>query len=125
VQYGSVWLKWIILVSGILCNAFASVLVKIAVTRFKSVPGSNVSIFSLLNWPLVFGVVLYGLAFLLYAAALARIPLNVAHPVLTSGAILVVAILSFLLFREPFYWTTGLGILMIILGVILIAIKAI
>jgi multidrug transporter EmrE-like cation transporter len=64
--------------------------------------------------------VLYGATFLLYAAALVRLPLNVVHPVLTSGAIAAVAICSVLIFREPFYWTTGAGILLIIVGVLLI-----
>jgi multidrug transporter EmrE-like cation transporter len=63
---------------------------------------------------------LYGAAFLLYAAALSRLPLNVAHPVLTSGAVAAVALLSVLLFKEPFYWTTGLGIFFVIAGVVLI-----
>ena len=56
----------------------------------------------------------------LYAAALARLPLNVAHPVLTSGAVATVALFSVLIFREPFHWTTGAGILLVIAGVALI-----
>ncbi|MFT0531672.1 EamA family transporter [Castellaniella hirudinis] len=63
---------------------------------------------------------LYGGAFLLYAAALARLPLNVAHPILTSGAIAMVALFSVLIFREHFYWTTAAGILLVIAGVALI-----
>jgi len=61
--------------------------------------------------------VLYGAAFLLYAAALARLPLNIAHPVLTSGAIATVALMAVLIFREPFHLSTGLGILLIVIGV--------
>lgn len=66
------------------------------------------------------GLGLYGVAFLLYAAALARLPLNVAHPVLTTGAVAAVAVLSVLLFKEPFHWTTGAGIVLVIAGVALI-----
>jgi hypothetical protein len=33
------------------------------------------------------GLGLYGAVFVVYAAALARLPFNVAHPVLTSGAV--------------------------------------
>jgi multidrug transporter EmrE-like cation transporter len=55
-----------------------------------------------------------------YAAALARLPLNVAHPVLTSGAVATVALFSVLIFREPFHWNTGAGILLVIAGVALI-----
>ena len=73
------------------------------------------------NWPFWLGLGLYGAAFLLYAAALTRLPLNVAHPVLTSGAIATVALLSVLIFREQFYWTTSVGILLVIVGVVLIS----
>ena len=75
---------------------------------------------ALSNWPFWLGLGLYGAAFLLYAAALARLPLNVAHPVLTSGAVAAVALLSVLIFKEPFHWTTGAGILLVIAGVALI-----
>ena len=66
------------------------------------------------------GITVSGAAFLLYAAALSRLPLNVAHPVLTSGAVAAVALLSVLIFKEPFHWTTGAGILLVIAGVSLI-----
>jgi multidrug transporter EmrE-like cation transporter len=75
---------------------------------------------ALSNWPFWLGLGFYGAAFLLYAAALSRLPLNVAHPVLRSGAIAAVALLSVLLFKEPFYWTTGVGLLLVVAGVVLI-----
>jgi multidrug transporter EmrE-like cation transporter len=75
---------------------------------------------ALSNWPFWLGLGLYGAAFLLYAAALERLPLNVAHPVLTAGAVATVALSSILIFREPFHWTTGAGIFMVIAGVALI-----
>ncbi|WP_253505326.1 SMR family transporter [Pseudomonas koreensis] len=75
---------------------------------------------ALSNWPFWLGLGLYGSAFLLYAAALAKLPLNVAHPVLTAGAVAAVALSSIFIFREPFHWTTGVGILLVIAGVALI-----
>jgi len=116
-------MKWIILILGIASNASASVLVKLAMMPPRKFPSLNDPIQALTNWPFWLGLFLYGGAFLLYAAALARLPLNVAHPVLTSGAIATVAILSVLVFREPFHWTTGAGIGFIIAGVILISYK--
>jgi len=44
----------------------------------------------------------------------------VAHPVLTAGAIASVALLSVVIFREAFPWTTAAGIVLIIAGVALI-----
>ncbi len=113
-------MKWVILLAGIAANAAASVLVKIAMTPPRKFPTFSDPWLALGNWPFWLGLGLYGVAFLLYAAALARLPLNVAHPVLTSGAIATVALLSVWLFKEPFHWTTGAGILLVIAGVVLI-----
>ena len=68
---------------------------------------------------------LYGAAFLLYAATLAKLPLNVAHPILTAGAIASVALCSVLIFQEPIPWTTVAGILLVIAGVILITVRVV
>jgi small multidrug resistance pump len=113
-------MKWLILLLGITANASASVLVKMAMMPPRKFPDLNDPLAALSNWPFWLGLALYGGAFLLYAAALARLPMNVAHPVLTSGAIATVALLSILIFREPFHWTTGAGIFLVIAGVALI-----
>ena len=113
-------MKWLILVLGIVANASASVLVKMAMLPPRKFPSLSEPLEALSNWPFWLGLGLYGSAFLLYAAALARFPLNVAHPVLTSGAVATVALFSVLIFGEPFHWTTGVGILLVISGVVLI-----
>ena len=113
-------MKWLILIIGIAANASASVLVKMAMMPPRKFPSLSAPWAALSNWPFWLGLGLYGAAFLLYAAALVRLPLNVAHPVLTSGAVAAVALLSVLVFKEPFHWTTGAGILMVIAGVALI-----
>jgi small multidrug resistance pump len=113
-------MKWLILLFGIAANASASVLVKMAMMPPRQFPTFSNPMAALSNWPFWLGLVLYGGAFILYAAALERLPLNVAHPVLTSRAVAAVAILSILIFREPFHWTTVTGILLVIAGVALI-----
>ena len=113
-------MKWLILILGIASNASASVLVKMAMTPPRKFPSLSDPLGALSNWPFWLGLGLYGTAFLLYAAALARLPLNVAHPVLTSGAVATVALFSVLIFHEPFHWTTGAGIVLVIAGVALI-----
>lgn len=113
-------MKWLILLIGIAANASASVLVKMAMMPPRQFPSLSDPWAAVGNWPFWLGLGLYGAAFLLYAAALTHLPLNVAHPVLTSGAVAMVATLSVLIFKEPFYWTTGAGILLVIAGVALI-----
>jgi multidrug transporter EmrE-like cation transporter len=113
-------MKWLILLVGIMANASASVLVKIAMMPPRKFPSLSDPMAALSNWPFWLGLGLYGGAFLLYAAALARLPLNIAHPILTSGAVATVALFSIFLFREPFHWTTIVGILLVVSGVTLI-----
>jgi small multidrug resistance pump len=113
-------MKWLILILGIASNASASVLVKMAMMPPRKFPSLKEPMAALSNWPFWLGLGLYGAAFLLYAAALARLPLNVAHPVLTAGAIATVALCSVVIFREPLHWTTVTGIALVITGVALI-----
>lgn len=113
-------MKWLILILGIACNASASVLVKIAMMPPRKFPSISEPMAAWSNWPFWLGLGLYGGAFLLYAASLARLPLNVAHPVLTAGAIATVALCSVVIFREPLQWTTCAGIVLVIAGVALI-----
>lgn len=113
-------MKWLILILGIASNASASVLVKMAMMPPRKFPSFSDPMAALTNWPFWLGLGLYGGAFLLYAAALARLPLNVAHPILTAGAVATVAVFSVVIFRESFYWTTGAGIVLVIAGVVLI-----
>lgn len=116
-------MKWLILILGIAANASASVLVKLAMMHPRQFPSLRDPWSALSNWPFWLGLGLYGAAFLLYAAALSRLPLNVAHPVLTSGAVAAVALLSLLIFREPFHWTTMAGIIFVIIGVFFITFR--
>lgn len=116
-------MRWLILLLGVLSNASASVLVKLAMQPPYRFPSLADPLAALRNWPFWLGLGLYGAAFLLYAAALARLPLNVAHPVLTCGAIAMVAVFSVVIFREPFHLTTGLGLLLIVAGVALLTLR--
>ncbi|CNK46437.1 DMT family transporter [Yersinia alsatica] len=116
-------MKWLILVLGIASNASASVLIKMAMMPPRKFPSLADPLASLTNWPFWLGLALYGGAFLFYAAALSYLPLNVAHPILTTGAVAAVALLSVLVFNEPFHWTTGAGIFLVIAGVALITAK--
>jgi multidrug transporter EmrE-like cation transporter len=113
-------MKWMILILGIASNASASVLIKLAMIPPRKFPTFSDPLESLRNWPFWLGLMLYGSAFLLYAAALARLPLNIVQPVLTAGAVATVTLLSVLLFKEPLHWARGAGIFLVIAGVALI-----
>ena len=91
-------MKWLILILGIASNASASVLIKIAMLPPRQFPSLRDPVAAISTWPFWLGLGLYGSAFLLYAAALAHLPLNVAHPVLTTGAVATVALFLFVIF---------------------------
>lgn len=116
-------ITFLLVVLGIVSNAVASVLIKYAM-----LPERNVSIsepFSIIfNIHLCLGLFFYGIAFLLYALTLQRLPLNVTHPVLTCGAISMVAVLSAILFGESFTVQKIAGVVLVAVGVILISWKA-
>lgn len=117
-------MKWLILIVGILANASASVLIKLAMMPPRKFPSLSDPYAAIANWPLWLGLALYGLAFILYALALTRLPLNIAHPILTSGSIATVALCAFYFFNEPFSISTIIGIVLIIMGVTLISINS-
>ena len=118
-------MRWALLVVGILSNAGASLLVKKAVTAPRSMPSLSEPMAALVNWPFWVGLFLYGAAFLVYAGALTSLPINVAHPILTSGAIAAVAVGSVVFFGESLPVSTVVGILLVIAGVTLISFKAV
>ena len=98
----------------------ASVLIKYAVMPQRKISISE-PLSLILNIPLWTGIIFYGIAFVLYALTLQRLPLNVTHPILTCGAITMVAVLSVILFGESFSLTKIVGVILVSLGVILIS----
>ena len=111
---------WSLLVFGILTNAIASILIKLAVSGARKIIWHDpITIFT--NWPLWIGLFLYFATFIIYAVALSKFPLNVAHPIFTAGAILAVAILSVAVLEESLIWTQMLGVVLVISGVVLIS----
>jgi len=115
--------KWMILFFGVLSNASASVLIKVAMSSDKKSPSLSEPLSLLTNLPLLGGVTLYGVAFILYALALTKLPLNVAHPTLTSGSIALVALASVVFFGEQLSIVNMMGIALIMLGVVALSVN--
>ena len=117
-------MKWVLLFLGLLANAGASVLIKMGVSRDYAPHFSWESLVEFFkNGPLLFGIVLYGTAFLLYMISLSKLPLNVVHPTMTAGSIALVGLAAFFFFHERFAFTTILGYFLILVGVLLTCIS--
>lgn len=109
-------MTWLLLVVGILANAAASVLVKLSSSGPLVLSPALIT-----NWRLWVAAASYGVAFLAYAAAVTRLPLNVAHPVATAGAIVLVGLCSALLIRETFTPLHWLGYSLLLAGILALA----
>ena len=113
-------MKWLFLFLGLLANAGASVLIKVGVNRnFLPEPSLTGLMDILKNWPLLIVIFLYGIAFLLYVESLSKLPLNVVHPAMTAGSIVLVGTAAFFGFHERFALTTIFGFAFILIGVFL------
>jgi small multidrug resistance pump len=113
-------MKWLVLLLGIAANASASLLIKLAQLPSRQAPLIHHPWLLFLNWQLILGIALYCIAFALYAIALKYFPLNVAHPMLTAGAIASVAILSVVVLDESFTTTMLVGLGFMAVGIILL-----
>lgn len=115
-------MKWLVLALGVLTNASASLLIKASSMPPRELPSFSTPVSTWIsNWPFWLGVGAYGLAFLLYVYALSLFPATVAHPVITAGAIAVVATIAGLVLGERLGILTIVGIAAVMAGVVLIA----
>jgi drug/metabolite transporter (DMT)-like permease len=82
------------------------------------------SIIKLLFSPFIFsGLVLYGVATILWLFILSRVPLSIAYPVQSIAYVLAV-FGAYFIFHEPLSPAKIIGVILIILGVSLIGISA-
>lgn len=70
---------------------------------------------------LVIGVVLYGLASLVWFRIISTESLNSSYPLLVSITFLFVTLGATVFFREPLGWQKVLGLIAILAGIVLIA----
>jgi small multidrug resistance pump len=109
--------KWLLLIAGIVSNASASLLIKVALLQSERLSGRAAPFSILMNKSLLLGIALYGGAFIFYTLSLRVFPLNVAHPIMTAGAIATVTCLSSLVLGEDIRPLMVVGLGLIVLGV--------
>ncbi|MCR5876315.1 hypothetical protein LRS10_20490 [Phenylobacterium sp. J426] len=111
-------MTWLLILVGVVANAAASVLVKLSSEGPLDLSNPLAMVG---NGRLWLAAISYGVAFLAYAAAVTRLPLNVAHPVATAGAIVLVGACSALMIRETFTPLHGLGYGLLLAGIVVLA----
>ncbi len=115
---------WLVL-SGVLLNAAAQLLLKMATERtgvlelhhMASIAGISAL---LLQWPMVLGLLCYGVSLLIWLMALSRVEVSLAYPMLALGYVCNAFAAQWLLNEmvSPMRW---LGIAIIVLGVIVLS----
>jgi multidrug transporter EmrE-like cation transporter len=120
------WLTWCLLLSGVLLNAAAQLLLK-AATRHS---GELVADSGRISWsgvlhllgavPLWVGLGCYGVSVVVWLGALSRVPVSIAYPMLSIGYV-VNAFAAAWLFGETLSLGKLAGIAMICAGVITLA----
>jgi multidrug transporter EmrE-like cation transporter len=113
-------LSWIVLLIAVTLNALANVLIKAGVDRLSAEPKAALLPAAVAEPLFYAGVVAFALALVAYAAALSRLQLSVAYPLMTSLGLLIVALVSWRWFGESYDVPKTLGTLLIIAGVILL-----
>lgn len=107
---------------AILCSVIGQILMKIGMNQVGGISGISInSLMHMLFNPLVFcGIGSYGVGFLAYLFALAKLDQSFAYPMFSLGYVLV-AVFNWTVMHEPFSVTRLAGVLVIIFGVWLLA----
>lgn len=74
------------------------------------------------NWKVIFGLFLYGLAFIILVVAMKLTDLSIAYPLYALSYIWV-ALLSHYVLKEKLYFKNWIGFIILVLGIALTTIK--
>ncbi len=118
-------ITFLIIVSGVMLNAAAQLLLKTGTnslgTLFSSKESVLSEVFRILFQPFILGgLVSYVISVSLWIFALSKVPVSIAYPMLSIGYI-VNAIAAYYFFGEGLTSQKILGISIIVIGVILVA----
>ena len=121
-------LIYLILIIPILTASAAQLFLKKGISNLGNPDFSLAGIISLFprilqsGW-LLSGIGLLGIAFLTYLIILPKYQLNIIYPIFVSFGVIIVSLASWFFFKEALSWPQVLGIVSIILGIFLLAIK--
>ena len=109
-----------LLILNILLNSFASFLLKTGMS--KSIVSEASGIFSIMKkmitTPLVIGGgVCFASGFLVYSVILRELNLSLVYPIVTSGSLIAITLISFFILKEPINYWDIIGFALIILGI--------
>ena len=114
----------IFIVSSVLLNALAQILLKAGMKNFNNIDLKNNLIHTFisisLNPYIIFGFIAYGISIILWLWVLSKVDVSLAYPFQALGYI-VVTILAWLIFQENINLTRIIALIFISLGLIILA----
>lgn len=111
---------YVFLVLALTLNATANVLLKVGAGRLGHFGEPGAMLRLLTNYHLLAGLALFALNVIFYAAALSRLNLSVAYPVMMAGGIVIVVSVSILVLQESVTRLQLLGLALLVAGIVLV-----
>lgn len=111
---------YVYLILAMTLNAAANVLLKMGAVRIGAVGEPALLSRLATNYYLIGGLVLFAANVFFYAAALARLDLSLAYPVMMAGGVLIVVTVSILFLRETLSASQMVGLLFLVVGLVLV-----
>ena len=119
--------NFIFIISSVLLNALAQILLKAGMKQFGNIDLKNniinTSISIALNPYIITGFISYGISILLWLWVLSKVDVSLAYPFQALGYI-IVTILAWLIFQENISFTRIIALIFITIGLIILAFSA-
>ena len=115
-------MRWFILILALTLNAIANILIKSGMMR-PDVQGGLLETLKAkwLSIPVISGVICFGLALAAYSITLKNMPLSIAYPIMTTGGLLIIGLVSYFYFKETITLIQMLGFLLLMIGIWLVS----
>ena len=115
---------YLFLVLALTLNDGANILLKIGAGRLGGLDEPGLIGRLATDWFLIAGVLLFALNVVFYIAALTRLNLSLAYPIMVAGGLIIVVSASVLMLREALTLSQMVGLALLVLGIGLIGQRA-
>jgi multidrug transporter EmrE-like cation transporter len=112
---------YLFLAFALTLNAAANVLLKVGAARLGELTQPGLLGRLVTDYHLLAGLSLFALNVVFYVLALTRLNLSVAYPIMMAGGVVIIVAVSVLLLHEALSMRQGVGLLLLIVGIVLVA----
>ena len=122
----SIVISYLMLIIALVLNASGSILLKIGSSRIGNLEGLSpieIGLRLLGNVYLLIGLSVFALNVVFYIAALSRLNLSIAYPIMVAGGILIITLFSYFILKENLTIFQIVGIALIAIGISLVTYK--